>query len=161
METTTRITLQSNDATDGEYSLFDEVKLVSMTRAIQDVFKDGFINIYTGSQPASANDAYSGTKLVTEYSDGASAGLEFDDAASAVISKKATETWSGTAVATGTAGWFRLYAAGDALGSSTVDERIDGAVSTSGAELNFGSTSIVSGAVISINTFQLDIAETQ
>lgn len=154
-ETTTRLTLQSTDATAAEYSGFDEVKFVSISRAIQDVFKDGFIRIYTGTQPTSPDDAPTGTLLVTIYSDGAAAGLEFDDAAAGVISKKATETWSGTAGNTGTAGWFRLYAPGDPLGSSSIDERIDGACGTSGAELNMSSTSIVSGAVQSISTFQL------
>lgn len=153
--TTTRITFQSTDATATEYSLFDEATLVSMTRSVQDVFKDGFIRIYTGTQPTSPDDAPSGTLLCTIYSDGSSAGLEFDDAASGVLSKKSTETWSGTAGNTGTAGWFRLYAPGDALGSSTTDERLDGACGTSGAELNMSSTSIVSGAVQSISTFQL------
>jgi hypothetical protein len=153
--TTTRITCQSTDATAAEHSGFDEIKVVSMTRAIQDVFKDGFINIYTGTQPTSADDAVSGTLLVTIYSNGTSVGLEFDDAAAGVLSKKSTETWSGTAGNTGTAGWFILYAAGDALGSSSVDERIEGACGTSGAELNMSSTAIVSGAVQSISTFQL------
>jgi len=154
-ETTTRLTLQSTDATAGEYSSFDTCSFVSLSRAVQDVFKDGFLKIYSGTQPTSPNDAVSGTLLVTIYSDGAAAGLEFDDAVSGVLSKKSTETWSGTAGNTGTAGWFRIHAPGDALGSSTTDERIDGACGTSGAELNMSSTSIVSGSVHSVSTFQL------
>lgn len=154
-ETTTRLTFQSTDATAGETSLFDTALFVSMSRAVQDVFKDGFLKIYSGTQPTSPNDAVSGTLLVTIYSDGSAAGLEFDDAASGVLSKKSTETWSGTAGNTGTAGWFRIHAPGDALGSSTADERIDGACGTSGAELNMSSTSIVSGSVHSVSTFQL------
>jgi hypothetical protein len=156
-ETTTRITLQSTDATAAETSLFDEVKVVSMSRSIQDIFKDGFIKIYTGAQPTSADDAPTGTLLVTIYSDGAVAGLEFDDAVAGVLSKKGTETWSGTAGATGTAGWFRLQTQGDGGGSSTTDERIDGACGTSGAQLNMSSTTITSGAVQSISTFQLTL----
>lgn len=159
--TTTRITFQSNDVTVGETSLFDTAKVISLERAIKDVFYLGFINFYTGTQPASANNVVAGTLLVTMYSDGASVGLSFDEAASAVLSKAAAETWSGTAGNTGTAGWFRLYAPGDALSSSTVDARIDGAISTSGAELNMASTSIVASSVISINTFQLSQDESQ
>jgi hypothetical protein len=153
--TTTRLTLQTNDATASETSLFDEVQLISMSRAIQDVFKDGFIKIYTGSQPSSADAAPTGTLLCTYYSDGAAAGLEFDDAVSGVIAKKSSETWSGQGVATGTAGWFRLQAPGDSEAYSTTDERIDGAIATSGAELNFSSTSIVTSAMQTISSFQL------
>jgi hypothetical protein len=155
--TTTRITLQSTDATAGETSLFDEVKLVSMSRSVQDIFKDGFLKIYTGSQPTLADDAPTGSLLVTIYSDGAAAGLEFDDAVAGVLSKKSTETWSGTAGATNTAGWFRLQTQGDGGGSSATDERIDGACGTSGAQLNMSSTTITSGAVQSISTFQLTL----
>jgi hypothetical protein len=155
--TTTRVTLQTNDTTTGETSLFDEIRLVSMSRALQDVFKDGFVKIYTGTQPASADEAPSGTLLVTIYSDGSSAGLEFDDATSGTLTKKATETWSGTAVQTGTAGWFRLQAPGDGEGASITDERMDGAIATSGAQLNMSSTSIVQGAVQTINSFSITI----
>lgn len=155
--TTTRLTLQSTDATATESSFFDEVKLISMSRAIQDVFKDGFLRIYSGTQPTSADDVPTGTILVTLYSDGAATGLEFDDAASGVITKKSTETWSGTAVATGTAGWFRLFAAGDAMGSSAIDERIDGACATSGAQMNMSSTTITADAIQTVSTFQITL----
>lgn len=155
--TTTRITLQSTDATITEYSLFDEVKVVSMSRAIQDIFKLGFIKIYSGTQPTLADDPHGSTLLCTIYSDGAAVGLQFDDAVSGVLSKKSTETWSGTAGATGTAGWFRLVAPGDTNASSVTEERIDGACGTSGAQLNMSSTTITSGAVQSISTFQLTL----
>lgn len=152
--TTTRITLQTNDTTDGETSLFDEVKLISVARAIQDVFDGGYVKIYSGTQPSSPDDAPSGTLLVTIDSNTGD-GLHFDDATGGVLTKKATETWSGTAVASGNAGWFRLVAKGDSGGSSTTEERIDGACGTSGAELTMSSTAIVAGAVESISTFQL------
>ena len=128
-----------------------------MAHSIQDLFMDGFIKIYSGSQPTNADDAPTGTLLCTIYSDGSAAGLEFDDSASGTISKKSTETWTGTAVATGTAGWFRLQAVGDGGSSSSEDERIDGAIATSGAQLNMSSTSITSGAVQAVSTFQITL----
>lgn len=155
---TVRITLQNSDTSNtGLTVLFDEVKLISMARSLQDLFYRGVIKIYTGSQPTSADDAPTGTLLVTIYSDGVSAGLSFGDASSGVLNKNTAETWTGTAVATGTAGWFRLQAPGDSGGSSTTDERLDGAISTAGAELNMSSTSIVSGAIQAISAFQLTI----
>lgn len=153
--TTTRITLESTDATTGEYSGFDTVVLDCVDSGLKEIMKDCFIDVYSGTQPTSADDAPSGSLLCTFYSDGASAGLEFDDAVAGVLSKKSTETWSGTAIATGTAGWFRVRQAGDGGGSSTTDCRIDGACGTSGAQLNMSSLSISSGAVQTISSFSL------
>jgi hypothetical protein len=141
---------------------WDEVQVEAEGASLKDIFKDCFMNIYAGSQPATADDdASSYTLLATIYSDGSAAGLEFGEAASGAIAKKTTETWSGTALASGTAGWFRIYAAGDGLGSSTVDARIDGAIATSGAEVTMGSTAITSGAVQSVSAFSVTIAASQ
>jgi hypothetical protein len=137
--------------------LFDEIVCYSQMSSLKDAFKDGFLKIYSGSQPASADDAHSGTLLVTIYSDGTSAGLEFDDAVAGVISKAAAETWSGTAVADNTAGYFRLVAPGDTDASSTTEERIDGAIATSGSQLNMSNTSIVTGAVQTISSFSITL----
>lgn len=153
--TTTRITFESTDATTGEYSGFDTAVLDCVDSGFKEIFKDCFIDIYTGTQPTSADDAPSGTLLCTFYSDGAAAGLEFDDPVAGVLSKAAVETWSGTAVASGTAGWFRVRQAGDSGASSTTDCRLDGACATSGAQLNMSSLSISSGAVQTISTFQI------
>lgn len=81
-------------------------------------------------------------------------GLTFGNTASGVISK--TGTWSGVAVATGTAGWFRLQgSATDAGSTSTTLLRLDGNISTSGANLNMSSTSITSGATSTIDQFDI------
>lgn len=107
-----------------------------------------FIDIYSGAQPASADDAPNGIKLVTLYSDGTTNGLTLEASATGgVIEKNASETWSGTAVATGTAGWFRMRENGDAgTALSTTAVRLDGAISTSGAQMNLGSLTITNGA---------------
>lgn len=107
-----------------------------------------FIDVYSGAQPASADDAPNGTKLVTLYSNGTSTGLTLEASATGgVIEKNASETWSGTAVATGTAGWFRMREFGDAgTALSTTAVRLDGAVATSGAQLNLGSLTFTTGA---------------
>ena len=122
---------------------------------LKDVFTAFFIDIYSGLQPSSADAAPTGTKLCTFFNDGVATGLNFDPPVAGVISKKSTETWSGTAVATGTAGWFRVRLAADTGALSTTDKRLDGACSTSGAELNGPSLAIQSGAVQTINTFAL------
>lgn len=87
-------------------------------------------------------------------------GLKFSPSAAAVMAKLSTQTWSGTAVATGTAGWFRFVGAvadSGALDSSEAQVRMDGAVSTSGAQLNMSSTSITSAAVQTISSFPITL----
>jgi hypothetical protein len=133
--------------------------------SLKDVFKDGILKIYSGSQPTNADTAASGTLLVSiTLSSGAwvagafGNGLEFGTAASGSISKASGATWSGAAVASGTAGWFRLYAnATDAGGASTSLPRIDGSVGTSGADLNMSSTTITSGQTYTIDTFTITL----
>ncbi|MBF0591203.1 MAG: hypothetical protein HQL02_03860 [Nitrospirae bacterium] len=154
---TTSIYVSFETATTGasDVCYFDEVTLSHAAASLQEVFYKGFIKIYTGSQPTTADNAPTGTLLCTVYSDGTSAGLSFGDASAGVMAKTVAETWSGTAVATGTAGWFRLVAPSDGGSSSQTDERLDGSVATSGAQLNMSSTSIVSGAVQTISTFSI------
>lgn len=86
-------------------------------------------------------------------------GLSFAPAAAGVLPKRTTEAWQGTAVATGTAGWFRLkssIADAGALDSVGAFMRLDGSVATAGAQLNLTSTSIVSAAVQTLATFNIN-----
>lgn len=140
----------------GENHDYDNIELVSQSRAIQDVFNKGQIKIYTGTQPSSADSAPSGTLLVTiDAGGGDGTGVTWDDAASGVLSKDSAETWSGTCVATGTAGWARIVTTGDGAASSTTDERIDMSVGTSGAQINMSSTAFATGATQTLTSFTL------
>ena len=121
----------------------------------------GFIDVYTGSQPATADVVPTGTKLCTLFSDGASTGLSLEAGATdGVISKLASQTWSGTILADGTAGWFRFRAVGDTGVLSYTEARYDGACATSGAELNLSTLGLVTGAVLTVSaaTFTLPMA---
>ena len=84
-------------------------------------------------------------------------GLIFGDASSGQL-VKGSGVWSGAAVATGTAGWFR-YESSIADDDSSSNEliRIDGNIGTSGANLNMSSTSITSGATTTIDTFAITL----
>lgn len=88
-------------------------------------------------------------------------GLRLDyNAAAGVITKDTTQTWSGTAVATGTAGWFRYKSSvvdAGALDSSAVFMRLDGNIATSGGNMNMSSTSITSGALQTLSTFSFTV----
>lgn len=136
--------------------------------SLKDIMKDGVIKVYSGAQPTSADDAIAGTLLLTftvssgAFVEGAfGSGLEFEnDPTDGVIEKASGEVWSGVAVATGTAGWFRYVGnAADAGALSTTLPRIDGSVGTSGADMNFGTTSIVTGRTYTLDTFSLTLPE--
>jgi hypothetical protein len=104
-----------------------------------------------------ASTATTITKTDTNLTGGVTAvnGLNWGVSAAGVIAKD-SGVWSGVAAASGTAGWFRFEAAVNDAGSLDSTEsviRADGAVSTSGAELNLGTTVIVSGATQTISSF--------
>ena len=136
--------------------------------SFKDIFRDGTIRVYSGSQPADADTAVSGT-LLLEFSVDAGSytqgtftnGLEFGDSSSGAISKSASETWQDAGIASGTAGWFRLCANPTDDGSaSTTLPRIDGTVgTTSSSELVIGTTAIVAGRTYTIDTFTFTLPE--
>jgi hypothetical protein len=102
------------------------------------------------------------TKTDTNMAGGVNAanGLNWGDSAAGAVVKHPTEVWSGTAAAGGTAGWFRIEAAvNDAGGVDSTESiiRCDGAIATSGAELNMTPTSITLGAVQTISSFSITL----
>ena len=126
-------------------------------------FANGVIEVYSGTQPVSADSAVSGTLLGTitlnsgAFTPGASTnGLTFAAAASGAVSKSGVWSFDGTAV--GTAGWFRLKGnAADAGAASTVLPRLDGSIATSGADLNLSNISIAVGSPNTIDSFSFSV----
>ncbi len=130
--------------------------------SVSDLFQNCVIDLYSGSQPTSADDGETGTKLLTItlnsgafVSGEATNGLNFGEVVSGVLSKEAGEVWSGTGIADGTAGWFRIYDNSYVSGASTSEVRMDGAVATSGGQLNMSSTAVVTGGTSTINSVSL------
>lgn len=115
----------------------------------------GFIRIYAGTEPASANDAIgSATLLCTISNNSTGTGINLETAASAgVLSKETTETWSGVNAASGVATFFRHVGAADDGTSSTTQPRIQGSVGLGGADLNLSSVSLTSGATQTIDFY--------
>lgn len=113
-------------------------------------FNSAILEIRSGTIPTDADTAPTGTVL-------ASMTLPADavnPAASGAISK--LSTWQdASADAAGTATWFRIREAADAGTTNTTDERFDGTVGTSGADLNLDNTNIALGQSVTINTFTL------
>lgn len=104
---------------------------------------NGYLRIFDGAQPASADTAVSTQTQLAELRFGATA---FGAASSGVATANAI-TSDSAADATGTAAWFRV------LKSDGTTALWDGSVGTSGANLNFGTTSFVSNAQIDISSF--------
>jgi hypothetical protein len=87
-------------------------------------------------------------------------GLRFGDSAAGVLSKIASDVWSGLGVSDGTAGHFRLLGSVADAGSSDSSEvfhRIDGNIATSGADLNMTNTNIVTSATQTISTATITV----
>lgn len=141
-----------------------------LLNAFKTQLANGVIYIYSGTQPATGDAAPTGTHLGTvtvnagAFTPGVvTNGLEFDAAAAGVLSKAAAETWQFVGIANGTAGWFRFVAnAADslALDNSATYPRIDGRVSTTGAEMNLSNLSIVIGATTTVDSFQITLPST-
>ena len=80
--------------------------------------------------------------------------INFDAPVLRVISKAAAETWSGNAVAPGTAGWARFKANGvDAGGASTTLPRIDMSIGVSSGDLRLATVALVSAAPVIIQSY--------
>lgn len=107
------------------------------------------LEVRSGSQVASGDLAPTGTVL-------ASITLPAD-AFAAAASNQVTKagTWQDASCdASGTAGWWRLRASGDAGTTNSTDRRIDGAVTATGGggELELQNTSITAGQTLTITS---------
>ncbi len=116
-----------------------------------------FLDIYSGAEPATADAAATGTKLVRISVGSGGTGLSWAAAAAAGVLAKAVETWSGTNLATGVAGYFRLVIAADTAALSTTEKRVQGSVGLAGADLNLTSTSLTIALTQTIDYFVVSL----
>lgn len=129
------------------------------TAGFSSIFANGIIEVRTGTQPASADAAATGTLLGTvtlnsgAFTPGtATNGLTFAAAENGAVSKSGV--WSFNGIADGTAGWFRLK--GNALDNdalSTTLPRLDGSIAVSGADMNLSNLTISVAAPNTIDSF--------
>lgn len=102
---------------------------------------EGELRIYSGSQPAGPDTAITSQTLLATFT--------LDDpafgAASNGVTTLAGTPLAATGAANGTATWFRiLNSSGTAI--------VDGAVGTSGAELNLNTTTVSSGVALELTS---------
>ena len=117
---------------------------------------DGFVlKLFTGTEPASADDALSSNTLLCVYSKGGTGeGLEMAPPSGGAVSKPSGDTWSATALATGTPTFFRWEDPLDDGTLSTTAVRVQGKVgllSDNGAQLALSTLAVVAGAPLSID----------
>jgi hypothetical protein len=113
-----------------------------LTSLNTDIGTSAKLRIYSGSRPTNVNTAIGAQVLLVELICNASA---FGTVGTGALTAGAIA--NGTAGATGTASFFRLFK------SDGTTATIDGDVSTSGADLNLSSTSISSTQTVSVSSF--------
>lgn len=110
--------------------------------AVTALADNGYLRIYDGAQPATANTAVSTQNLLAELRLGATA---FGDAVEGICTANAI-TADSSANASGQAGWFRV------LKSDGSSPLWDGTVGTAGCDLNLNSVTIGAGAQVSVTS---------
>lgn len=113
--------------------------------ALAALLDNGYLRIYDGTRPATADTAVGAQVLLAELRFGATA---FGAGVAGVATANAL-TADSAANATGTAAWYR------ALKSDGTSPVIDGSVGTSGEDLNLNSVAIQSGAEVEVTSFTL------
>lgn len=124
---------------------------IAGSSGFQELFEGGFIGVFTGGQPASADNAETGSLLVTISSSSGTAGITFGTAAAGVL-PKSSGVWSGLVGTAGVAGWFRMYDINHTTGSNGTAVRMDGNIGVSGSDLVLSNTSQTVGATLTIDT---------
>lgn len=111
--------------------------------ALAALLNSGYLRVYDGSQPATADTAITSQVLLAELRFGATA---FGAAVSGVITANAISDDT-DANATGTAAWFRC------LESDGVTPVLDGNIATSAANFVINTTSIVIHSDVAVTSF--------
>lgn len=123
--------------------------------SVKNAIDGKIIDIYSGTVPATADDAVSGDAVllcvISESSTGT--GITWESPATdGVLLKTPAETWSGVNLASGVATWFRITADADAGDASTTEIRIQGTVAQSGGDMNISNTSLTVDATQTITS---------
>lgn len=106
------------------------------------------LRIYSGAAPANCAAAATGTLLVEMT-------LPADwMTAAAAASKSNNGTWTGTGVAAGTAGYFRIV---DNAGTTA---HVQGTCGLASGDMALDNTNIAIGQTVNVNTFTLNAANT-
>jgi hypothetical protein len=112
--------------------------------ALARLLDNGYLRIYDGAQPATADDAVTTQVLLAELRFSATSA----PAAIGGVLTFAAITKESSAKASSTAAWYR------ALQSDGATPVLDGSVGTSGCDLNFDAVAITAGGEVAVASFQ-------
>ena len=128
--------------------------------SFKDAVNGTVLRVYSGTAPASADDAIGAAVLLCTISvDGTGTGVTLDASASGgVINKNPSEVWTGDVTTSGTASFFRMEFSSDTGAFSTSAARLQGTVGLVGADLNFSSVSLTAGDARRVNYFAASIS---
>lgn len=116
--------------------------------ALTPLANNGYIRIYSGTQPTNANTALGAQVLLAELRFNATS---FGAAVAGLLTANAISNVA--AGATGTASFYRC------LKSDGTTVLFDGNIGTSASNMNLNSTAIQSGATVSITSFTHQVVE--
>lgn len=129
--------------------------------SMDSLLSDGYVNLYGGTMPATADDAEGSSVLLTRYSNagaqGAGNGLNFGDPDNGALSKDSTQVWSGEGINDGTASFFRFVTQADTGAASPTEVRIQGTVGGAGADMFVQSAVITEDTNYTIDYFTIVI----
>ena len=120
----------------------------TMLTALATSLNSGKINLYSGTEPSTADTPLSGNTLLAELTFGATAFIAATASGADRIITANAITQDASANADGTATFFRALTSG----SVTVYQ---GTVGTSGQQLNLTATNIVAGGVVSVSSLSI------
>ena len=120
--------------------------------------QNGFIDIYAGVEPATADaDATGATKLVRISLDSTGTGLALEAKTVGAFGKPDAATWSGINAASGDAAWFRHVAAADTGALSTTAPRVQGNIALTNAALNLTVIGLVQGVTQPLTSYTVTV----
>lgn len=138
-------------------STWNDATVIAGVNAVAALLNSGSIQIYTGASPG-LNATLTGTLLATMTF--SATAFPTATASAGTVTATANAITSGTAAATGTAGYVALVKSGASTPPTGAQTVAIGTVGTSGSNLNLSSTSIVSGATVSCSSFTITQSET-
>lgn len=131
-----------------------------VTGSLKSALDGKVINVYSGTPPASADEAVGAAVLLCVISvDALGGGVTLAaSAANGQVTKNTSEVWEGEIVANGLASFFRMCTAADDNGASNTAVRIQGTIALSGGDLDFADTNFVSGNARRLNYFVVSVS---
>ena len=133
--------------------------------SLKDILANAVIGVFTGGQPLNGDAAEIGTLLGYLTVNGgaftpgaATNGLNWDAAADGINAKPSAEEWAIVPIASGTAGWLRVYDNARVTGLSTTAVRFDMSCGVSSGDARWTPTNVLAEGIKNIvNSFSLKI----